>query len=186
MKFCLVSFISLATLAMSKRYIAGYDSLDLGAFHNNPFKGLNYSEEWSVGRSSVQVSNIQRDSPKVLFSGPREVGISFGTMTRDDYKLKFNAESVYAACSGPKKNGKKTAVPCTVSVQGSKRDLAGIESTPVIIKYSDTTKMQKVNLDNIWNVNKISFTVTKAGKNDELTDGVTLVLDSFAYTFDEE
>ncbi|KAG2416639.1 hypothetical protein HFD88_007855 [Aspergillus terreus] len=186
MKFTLVSLLSLATLAMSKRYVAGYDSLDLGAFHDNPFKGLNYSEEWSVGRSSVQVSNIQRSSPKVLFSGPREVGKSFGRMTRDDYKLKFNAESVYAACSGPKKNGKKTAVPCTVIVQGYKRDLAGSESTPVFIKYSDTTKMQKVNLEDIWNVNKIEFTVTKAGKNDELTDGVTLVLDTFAYTFDEK
>lgn len=166
---------------------AQYDALQLGAIKsNNPFKGLTYSDDWSVGQSKVQVSNTKWGSPKVLFSGPGEVGRLFGTMNREDIDLKFDAESVYVACSGPKKNGKKTAVPCTVIVEGSKRNLAGIDASPVTIKYTDTTQMQKVDLGDLYNINQIKFTVIDAGKNQELTDGVTLVLDSFAYSFDQE
>ncbi|KAL4897034.1 hypothetical protein BDV59DRAFT_198476 [Aspergillus ambiguus] len=186
MKFSLISLLSLATLAMAQREVAGYDSLSLGAFKASPFKGLNYSDNWSVGQSKVQVSNVKWRSPKVLFSGPQEVGRLFGTMNREDINLRFDTESVYASCSGPKKNGKKTTVPCTVMVEGYKRNTAGIDASPVIIKYTDTTRMQKVDLGNLSNINKIKFTVTKAGKNDELTDGVTLVLDSFIYSLDEK
>ncbi|KAL4889538.1 hypothetical protein BDV59DRAFT_205208 [Aspergillus ambiguus] len=208
MKFSLVSLLPFATLSMSLQYTSGYESLKLGRLQESEYKALNYSEDWSVGRPEVQVSNAKWNSKRVLFSGPREVGKSFGYMTRTNKSDKFSAQSVYVACSiksdnGDNKNGRgkgkkdskgepdnknkrnKKTVPCSILINASTRNELGIEPTPKIVHYNQLGRLQEVNTEDFEDINKITFTVTKAGTDEEVTGNVTLVVDDFKYAFDD-
>lgn len=113
----------------------------------------------------------------------RETGEHFGSITRAD-RERFDPKSVLLACSGPKKRGRKTTVPCNVLIEGTKNDGLGIPKV-MTVEYNKTSQMQRFYLDDVSNVNTLSFSITQAGKDGKLKKDVTLVLDTFDYEFDD-
>lgn len=93
-------------------------------------------------------------------------------------------KSLKIGCSGKRQNGKKSTIPCDVEVTG--RRPSGNEAYKKV-SYTKTGELTNVSLeDDFWDLRTMSFRVTAAGKNGEVKDDVTLLLDNFTYFVGEE
>lgn len=162
-----------------------FDYLSLGPVKENPLRQLNYSDSYLVGQYKVQASNLKGRSKKLLFSGPSSIPLRSGLIRMAVKDEVFNMKTVEVGCSGKKVGGKKATIPCVIEISG-RRISTGNEAYKQV-KYTNTNKMLKVNLeDDFWSLQLLSFRVTAAGKDGEVNDDVTLLLDSFNYSVGKE
>ncbi|KAE8375524.1 hypothetical protein BDV26DRAFT_294995 [Aspergillus bertholletiae] len=186
MKLTLLSLLSVATgVAVAaptesiKNRNIPFDNRALGPLKPNPFQDLKYEGEWQVGRYSVQASNIKTTKgnkllfyPMADFTNPN----TRGWIHVDNNDARFNGKSVKLGCSVKNGNTKKT-VPCEINITGS--SLANQKY--VSVQYTNTNELQTVDLDDLYLRDALFFRIKSAGKDKEITEDVTLLLDDFQY-----
>lgn len=120
----------------------------------------------------------------MLFAGPGAVDAHLGSIKIATDGFMFDVKSLRVGCSGKKKNGKKVAVPCAIEITGM-RVVSRNEVYKKVLYKGD--KLQTVSLeDNFFSLRVMSFRLRGAGKNDELKDDVTLLVDNFQYSIAKE
>ncbi|KAE8412342.1 hypothetical protein BDV36DRAFT_271726 [Aspergillus pseudocaelatus] len=189
MKLSFLSFLSVAagvaiaapTESIKDHYVP-FDNRPLGPLKPNPFQGLKYDGDWQVGRYSVQASNVKSTkADKLLFypmTNITDVNVR-GFVSVDGGKDKFNGKSVKLGCS-VKNGNKKQTVPCDIQITGS--NLANQKY--VSVKYTNTNALQTVDLDDLYLVDALFFRIKSAGKDKDLTENITLLVDEFRYTIE--
>ncbi|KAB8261243.1 hypothetical protein BDV32DRAFT_148800 [Aspergillus pseudonomiae] len=189
MKFSFLSLLSVAasvavaapTEAAKDRNVP-FNNRALGPLKPNPFQGLKYEGAWQVGRYSVQASNVKTTNRNKLLFYPMtnitDVNVR-GYVSVDGGKDKFNGKSVKLGCS-VKKGSKKQTVPCEIQITGA--TLASQKY--VSVQYTNTNALQTVDLDDLYLVDSLFFRIKSAGKDKELTENITLLLDDFQYAIE--
>ena len=102
-----------------------------------------------------------------------------GYVSVDGGKDKFSGKSVKLGCSVKNGNTKQT-VPCDIQITGS--TLAGQKY--VSVQYTDTKALQTVDLDDLYLVDALFFRIKSAGKDKDLTENITLLVDEFRYAIE--
>ena len=132
----------------------------------------------------MQASNIKAPSKKLVFAGPGAVDAHLGSIKIATSGFMFDVKSLRVGCSGKKTNGKKATVPCAIEITG-RRVISGNEVFKKVLYKGN--QLQTVSLeDDFFNLRTMSFRLRSAGKNDELKDDVTLLLDNFQYSIAKE
>ncbi|GMG35776.1 unnamed protein product [Aspergillus oryzae var. brunneus] len=177
-----LSFLSLLSVAAGVAVAAPTESTKDHSVPPNPFQGLKYKGDWQVGRYSVQASNIKTTSGNKLLFYPMtnitDVEVR-GSVSVDGGKDKFNGKSVKLGCS-VKNGNKKQTVPCDIQITGSNL----VNQKFVSVKYTDTKVLQTVDLDDLYLVDALFFRIKSAGKDKELTENITLLVDDFKYAIE--
>ncbi|PLB36760.1 uncharacterized protein BDW47DRAFT_108044, partial [Aspergillus candidus] len=183
MKLSIVSLLLAATTAYAKTdYTTNFDNLKQGKLTPNPLRELTYGDEFQIGTYAVQASNVNANSKKLLFSGPRAVGESSGRIkiAPKSSEESFTLKSVQIGCSGKKTGGKKKTVPCELEILGMRPSQNFVSKT---VKYTDTKRLLTLDgLDeDLWGLYSVSIKVVSAGKGGDLKEDVTLLVDSLQY-----
>ncbi|KAE8360913.1 hypothetical protein BDV27DRAFT_167364 [Aspergillus caelatus] len=189
MKLSFLSFLSVAAgvaiaapTESTKDHYVPFDNRPLGPLKPNPFQGLKYDGDWQVGRYSVQASNVKSTkADKLLFypmTNITDVNVR-GFVSVDGGKNKFNGKSVKLGCS-VKNGNKKQTVPCDIQITGSNL----VNQKYVSVKYTNTNALQTVDLDDLYLVDALFFRIKSAGKDKDLTENITLLVDEFRYTIE--
>ncbi|KAE8317468.1 hypothetical protein BDV41DRAFT_572755 [Aspergillus transmontanensis] len=187
-----MSFLSLLSVAAgvalaaptesTKDHTVPFNDLDLGPLKSNHFQGLKYDGDWRVGRYAMQASNIKTTSGNKLLFYPMtnitDVKVR-GFVSVDGGKDKFNGKSVKLGCS-VKNGSNKQTVPCDIQITGSNL----VNQKFVSVKYTDTSALQTVDLDDLYLVDALFFRIKSAGKDKELTKDITLLVDDFQYAIE--
>ncbi|KAE8335713.1 hypothetical protein BDV24DRAFT_155769 [Aspergillus arachidicola] len=191
MKLSFLSFLSVAAgvaiaapTESTKDHSVPFNNRALGPLKPNPFQGLKYDGDWQVGRYSVQASNIKTTSGNKLLFYPMtnitDVKVR-GYVSVDGGKDKFNGKSVKLGCS-VKNGSNKQTVPCDIQITGS----TIASQKYVSVKYTDTSALQTVDLDDLYLVDALFFRIKSAGKDKELTKDITLLVDDFKYAIESD
>ena len=135
----------------------------------------------------MQASNANAKSKKLLFSGPRAVGdpgprIRISPDSKED---RFTMKRMQVGCSGKKTGGKKKTVPCELEITGMRPSQNFVSRK---VKYTNTKSLLTLNDldDDLWGLHVFSIKVISAGKDGELKEDVTLLVDSLQYYVGDE